>query len=134
MGPSVRRLGSLSAYHLKEPVIFINDHFPPSFFSTPTGVETPDVIDLRKQQRKDPERPLYQVSHNYLILVLFWSVCAKVLILFLIPVLLIPLFLHFLVFNRYLKKRKKRLLRGPYLELHTRMHFSVLINYSEFSI
>lgn len=31
-------------------------------FSTPTGVETPDVIDLRKQQRKEPERPLYQVS------------------------------------------------------------------------
>lgn len=30
--------------------------------STPTGVETPDVIDLRKQQRKEPERPLYQVS------------------------------------------------------------------------
>ncbi|PPD82196.1 hypothetical protein GOBAR_DD20868 [Gossypium barbadense] len=29
--------------------------------STPTGVETPDVIDLRKQQRKEPERPLYQV-------------------------------------------------------------------------
>ncbi|KAF2305142.1 hypothetical protein GH714_002036 [Hevea brasiliensis] len=28
---------------------------------TPTGVETPDVIDLRKQQRKEPERPLYQV-------------------------------------------------------------------------
>lgn len=30
--------------------------------STPTGVETPDVIDLRKQQRKEPEKPLYQVS------------------------------------------------------------------------
>ncbi|CAN6192333.1 unnamed protein product, partial [Urochloa humidicola] len=33
--------------------------------STPTGVETPDVIDLRKLQRKEPEkqaeRPLYQV-------------------------------------------------------------------------
>lgn len=29
--------------------------------STPTGVETPDVIDLRKQQRKEPDRPLYQV-------------------------------------------------------------------------
>ncbi|CAK9181774.1 unnamed protein product [Ilex paraguariensis] len=29
--------------------------------STPTGVETPDVIDLRKQQRKEPEKPLYQV-------------------------------------------------------------------------
>jgi hypothetical protein len=33
-----------------------------SLCSTPTGVETPDVIDLRKQQRKEPERPLYQVS------------------------------------------------------------------------
>jgi splicing factor 3B subunit 2 len=36
-----------------------------TFSSTPTGVETPDVIDLRKQQRKEPEkqveRPLYQV-------------------------------------------------------------------------
>ncbi|PWA88316.1 splicing factor 3B subunit 2 [Artemisia annua] len=31
-----------------------------SIFSTPTGVETPDVIDLRKQQRKEPEKPLYQ--------------------------------------------------------------------------
>ncbi|RWW81867.1 hypothetical protein BHE74_00009702 [Ensete ventricosum] len=30
--------------------------------STPTGVETPDVIDLRKQQRKEPEKPLYQVN------------------------------------------------------------------------
>ena len=25
-------------------------------------METPDVIDLRKQQRKEPDRPLYQVS------------------------------------------------------------------------
>ncbi|RWW90085.1 hypothetical protein BHE74_00000767 [Ensete ventricosum] len=33
-----------------------------SLFSTPTGVETPDVIDLRKQQRKEPEKPLYQVN------------------------------------------------------------------------
>ncbi|XP_047324087.1 splicing factor 3B subunit 2-like [Impatiens glandulifera] len=32
-----------------------------SHSSTPTGVETPDVIDLRKQQRKEPEKPLYQV-------------------------------------------------------------------------
>ncbi|KAI3718888.1 hypothetical protein L6452_19773 [Arctium lappa] len=32
-----------------------------SLSSTPTGVETPDVIDLRKQQRKEPEKPLYQV-------------------------------------------------------------------------
>ncbi|RZC16377.1 hypothetical protein D0Y65_009581, partial [Glycine soja] len=28
---------------------------------TPTRVETPDVIDLRKQQRKEPKKPLYQV-------------------------------------------------------------------------
>lgn len=28
---------------------------------TPTGVETPDVIDLRKAQRKEPEKQLYQV-------------------------------------------------------------------------
>ncbi|WOG85203.1 hypothetical protein DCAR_0104391 [Daucus carota subsp. sativus] len=32
-----------------------------SLSSTPTGIETPDVIDLRKQQRKEPEKPLYQV-------------------------------------------------------------------------
>jgi hypothetical protein len=34
--------------------------------STPTGIETPDAIDLRKQQRKEPERQtekqLYQVN------------------------------------------------------------------------
>ncbi|KAJ8566854.1 hypothetical protein K7X08_002676 [Anisodus acutangulus] len=29
-----------------------------SLSSTPTGVETPDFIDLRKQQRKEPEKPL----------------------------------------------------------------------------
>jgi hypothetical protein len=29
--------------------------------STPTGVETPDVIDLRKSQRKESDKPLYQV-------------------------------------------------------------------------
>lgn len=29
---------------------------------TPTGVETPDVIDLRKAQRKEPEKQLYQVN------------------------------------------------------------------------
>ncbi|XP_050367780.1 uncharacterized protein LOC126786108 [Argentina anserina] len=29
--------------------------------TTPTGVETPDVMELRKIQRKEPERPLYQV-------------------------------------------------------------------------
>ncbi|KAI6703794.1 hypothetical protein NL676_012930 [Syzygium grande] len=32
-----------------------------SLSSTPTGVETPDVIDLRKQQRKEADRPLYTV-------------------------------------------------------------------------
>lgn len=32
-----------------------------SLSTTPTGVETPDVIDLRKTQRKEPERVLYQV-------------------------------------------------------------------------
>ncbi|KAL9247112.1 hypothetical protein vseg_020577 [Gypsophila vaccaria] len=32
-----------------------------SLSSTPTGVETPDVIELRKQQRKEPEKQLYQV-------------------------------------------------------------------------
>jgi splicing factor 3B subunit 2 len=31
------------------------------FNRTPTGVETPDVIDLRKTQRKEPEKPLYHV-------------------------------------------------------------------------
>ncbi|KAG4401045.1 hypothetical protein GLYMA_07G193967v4 [Glycine max] len=31
-----------------------------SLSSTPTGVETHDVIDLRKLQRKEPEKPLYQ--------------------------------------------------------------------------
>lgn len=39
----------------------LNASFSPPFVSTPTGVETPDVIDLRKQQRKEPEKPLYQV-------------------------------------------------------------------------
>ncbi|KAG7557673.1 PSP proline-rich [Arabidopsis suecica] len=29
--------------------------------STPTGIETPDAIELRKEQRKEPDRPLYQV-------------------------------------------------------------------------
>ncbi|KAG5023318.1 hypothetical protein JHK85_019660 [Glycine max] len=33
-----------------------------SLSSTPTGVETHDVIDLRKLQRKEPEKPLYQVD------------------------------------------------------------------------
>ncbi|KAL0890000.1 hypothetical protein Bca101_013983 [Brassica carinata] len=30
-----------------------------SLFSTPTGIETPDVIEFRKEQRKEPDRPLY---------------------------------------------------------------------------
>lgn len=43
--------------------LYLCAHFFHIFvFSTPTGVETPDVIDLRKEQRKEPERPLYQVS------------------------------------------------------------------------
>lgn len=42
-------------------VVSINELISISLFSTPTGVETPDVIDLRKQQRKEPEMPLYQV-------------------------------------------------------------------------
>ncbi|KAB5515697.1 hypothetical protein DKX38_026345 [Salix brachista] len=33
--------------------------------STPTGGETPNVIDLRKQQRKEPERPLYQETGEF---------------------------------------------------------------------
>ncbi|EOA21691.1 hypothetical protein CARUB_v10002116mg [Capsella rubella] len=31
-----------------------------SLSSNPTGIETPDGIELRKEQRKEPERPLYQ--------------------------------------------------------------------------
>lgn len=47
--------------------------------------------------------------------------------LFLMLMLMISLSFHFRdVFNRYLKKRKKRLLPGPYLEQHIRMHFPVL--------
>ncbi|GLT63760.1 hypothetical protein SLA2020_362990 [Shorea laevis] len=46
-------------------LVFINKNNPTMrknpLSSTPTGVETPDVIDLHKQQRKEPERPLYQV-------------------------------------------------------------------------
>lgn len=36
--------------------------YPLVLSSTPTGVETPDVIDLRKAQRKEPEKQLYQVN------------------------------------------------------------------------
>ncbi|KAB5534729.1 hypothetical protein DKX38_017821 [Salix brachista] len=36
-----------------------------SLSSTPTGGETPNVIDLRKQQRKEPERPLYQETGEF---------------------------------------------------------------------
>ncbi|XP_040362025.1 uncharacterized protein LOC112165132 isoform X2 [Rosa chinensis] len=35
-----------------------------SLSSTPTGNEKPDVIDLHKQQRKEPERPLYQKAYK----------------------------------------------------------------------
>ena len=41
------------------------------FPSTPTGVETPDVIDLRKQQRKEPEKPLYQVRVSVFVVLIF---------------------------------------------------------------
>ncbi|KAL4191774.1 hypothetical protein AMTRI_Chr07g82300 [Amborella trichopoda] len=30
--------------------------------STPTSVKAPDIIDLRKQQTKEPRKPLYQVN------------------------------------------------------------------------
>jgi len=64
-------------------VLFLSSHLLIIFLcifhlSTPTGVETPDVIDLRKQQRKEPERPLYQVSQSILLLFFvsldFWFV------------------------------------------------------------
>ncbi|KAK1385871.1 Splicing factor 3B subunit 2 [Heracleum sosnowskyi] len=32
-----------------------------SLSSTPTDIETPDVFDLRKQQKKEPAKPLYKV-------------------------------------------------------------------------
>lgn len=35
-----------------------------SLSSIPTGIETPDVIDLRKQQKKEPEKPLYNVFNR----------------------------------------------------------------------
>lgn len=44
---------------------------------TPTGVETPDVIDLRKTQRKEPEKPLYHVSLALLHRHLTWLVDQK---------------------------------------------------------
>ncbi|OIT35236.1 hypothetical protein A4A49_27941 [Nicotiana attenuata] len=36
-------------------------HSVDSLSSAPTEVDTPDFIDLRKKQRKEPEKPLYQV-------------------------------------------------------------------------
>ena len=84
-------------------------------YSTPTGVETPDVIDLRKQQRKEPEKPLYQVRH-------FQLCCFD-----------IYLNVNLLTFSldticRFLKKRKKELLLGPYLEQLTRMYCYCLLS------
>lgn len=32
-----------------------------SLSSIPSSIETPDVIDLRKQQKKEPEKSLYKV-------------------------------------------------------------------------
>uniref|UniRef100_A0A803LLD4 PSP proline-rich domain-containing protein n=1 Tax=Chenopodium quinoa TaxID=63459 RepID=A0A803LLD4_CHEQI len=46
----------------KPPVDEVSVLFSNCIAGTPTGVETPDVIDLRKQQRKEPEKPLYQVD------------------------------------------------------------------------
>ena len=43
----------------------LNDFSP--FISTPTGIETPDAIELRKEQRKEPDRALYQVGNLLLI-------------------------------------------------------------------
>lgn len=51
-----------SSFHFLDHHLYIICLF--LLFSTPTGVETPDVIDLRKQQRKEPEKPLYQVCIN----------------------------------------------------------------------
>ncbi|XP_006827833.2 uncharacterized protein LOC18423126 isoform X2 [Amborella trichopoda] len=31
-------------------------------WGTPTSVKAPDIIDLRKQQTKEPRKPLYQVN------------------------------------------------------------------------
>ncbi|KAL6991028.1 hypothetical protein U1Q18_009151 [Sarracenia purpurea var. burkii] len=59
--PSIR-LAQREVMHNSKTRIFTTALFIYLFlFRTPTGVETPDVIDLRKQQRKEPEKPLYQV-------------------------------------------------------------------------
>lgn len=51
--------------HACTPCIHTHYEINYAISSTPTGVETPDVIDLRKLQRKEPERQtekqLYQV-------------------------------------------------------------------------
>lgn len=97
-------------------VLFLSSHLLILFLwifhlSTPTGVETPDVIDLRKQQRKEPERPLYQVR--------IFSCCFS-------SVLTSDLtcYVSFCCFLcRYLKRRKKKLLLELCLEPHTRMQY-----------
>jgi len=97
-------------------VLFLSSHLLILFLcifhlSTPTGVETPDVIDLRKQQRKEPERPLYQVSIFYCC---FSSALTSGL----------TCFVSFCCFLcRYLKRRKKKLLLELCLEPHTRMQY-----------
>lgn len=98
----------------------------PFFFtSTPTGVETPDVIDLRKQQRKDTERPLYQVS---ICDSRFWFLYILV---FNAPMDdIIWTLSHFCVLWRYLKKKKRKLPLVLCLEQHTRMQSSCFILFS----
>lgn len=82
--------------------------------STPTGVETPDVIDLRKQQRKEPEKPLYQV-----IFYLSWGVSGLHLIFCFRADRLINF--PYVVMWRSLRKKKKGLLLELCLEQLTRM-------------
>lgn len=93
--------------------------------STPTGVETPDVIDLRKQQRKEPEKPLYQVSALFVIL---QKGCLHFLFVYLISLRGTKfLLMHTCLFppqiRRSWKRKKKRLPQAPCLELHTRMYW-----------
>jgi len=62
--PSLVNEGPLHSLH------FYSSWFsPPRDCRTPAGMETPDVIDLRKTQRKDaepqPDRPLYTVRTIY---------------------------------------------------------------------
>lgn len=108
--------------------------FFPSSYSAPQLVLRHLMLLTYVSNRGRSQRGHFIKWVNYLKLVIFLSICAKLLILFLIPVLMIYLFLHylFLVFIRYLKKRKKRLHPGPYLEQHIRMHFPVLVNFQIF--